>query len=136
MAELLVNLDVDDLEKAVRFYAEAFSLRVGRRFGKGAVELLGAGVPIYLLVKKPGTLPFAGASEPRAYTRHWTPVHLDFVVEELEPAVERARQAGAAIEGAVSQHSWGRMALLADPFGHGICLLQFQGAGYDAITTG
>jgi catechol 2,3-dioxygenase-like lactoylglutathione lyase family enzyme len=30
---LLVNLDVDDLEKAVRFCSSVFGLRVGRRFG-------------------------------------------------------------------------------------------------------
>jgi predicted enzyme related to lactoylglutathione lyase len=33
--DLLVNLDVDDLEKAVRFYSSAFGLKVGRRFGPG-----------------------------------------------------------------------------------------------------
>jgi hypothetical protein len=29
--------------------------------------------------------------------------------------------------------SWGRIAILADPFGHGFCVLQFSGRGYDAI---
>jgi len=28
---------------------------------------------------------------------------------------------------------WGRMASLADPFGHGIDLLEFRGRGYDEI---
>ncbi len=42
MAELLVNIDVDDLDKAVAFYGDAFGQRVGRRFGAFAVELLGA----------------------------------------------------------------------------------------------
>ena len=28
---------------------------------------------------------------------------------------------------------WGRIAILADPFGHGLCLLQFSGRGYDTI---
>jgi catechol 2,3-dioxygenase-like lactoylglutathione lyase family enzyme len=28
-----VNIDVDDLEKAVRFYTAALELHVGRRFG-------------------------------------------------------------------------------------------------------
>jgi predicted enzyme related to lactoylglutathione lyase len=135
MPRLLVNVDVDDLEKGVRFYTEGFSLRVGRRFGASAVELLGAEVPIYLLLKKPGTAPAAGIGQPRAYARHWTPVHLDFVVEDLEAAVERARAAGATSEGAISQHGWGRMALLGDPFGHGLCLLQFEGRGYDAIAS-
>ena len=31
--DLLVNIDVDDLELAIRFYTAAFPLRVTRRFG-------------------------------------------------------------------------------------------------------
>ena len=53
--DLLVNLDVDDLEKAVRFYSSAFGLKVGRRFGTFGVEMLGSSAPIYLLVKSQGT---------------------------------------------------------------------------------
>jgi lactoylglutathione lyase len=30
---------------------------------------------------------------------------------------------------------WGRIAQLADPFGHGLCLIQFLGRGYDEIAT-
>ena len=52
---LLVNLDVDDLEKAIHFYGSAFGLTIGRRFGAAAVEMLGSPVPIYLLAKAPGT---------------------------------------------------------------------------------
>src|SRR5688572_26669139 len=54
-ADLLVNIDVDDLDKAVRFYGEAFGLEVGRRFGEDAVEMLGAAAPIYLLRKPSGS---------------------------------------------------------------------------------
>jgi lactoylglutathione lyase len=134
MPSLLVNIDVDDLERATRFYSEALGLRVGRRFATGMVELLGADAPLYLLQKDSGTAPFPGAAG-RTYERHWTPVHLDFAVTDLEEAVARARAAGATIEAPISQHVWGRMALLADPFGHGLCLLQFQGRGYDELPT-
>jgi len=41
VADILVNIDVDDLERAVHFYTEAFGLRVGRRLGPSGVELLG-----------------------------------------------------------------------------------------------
>ncbi len=47
----LVNLDVDDLDKAASFYASAFGLNVGRRFGAFGAEMLGSSAPIYLLVK-------------------------------------------------------------------------------------
>ena len=35
MADLLVNIDVDDLEKAVAFYTAGLGLRVGRRSAQG-----------------------------------------------------------------------------------------------------
>jgi catechol 2,3-dioxygenase-like lactoylglutathione lyase family enzyme len=35
MAGLPVNIDVDDLEKAIGFYTDALGLRVGRRLGRG-----------------------------------------------------------------------------------------------------
>ncbi len=136
MTQLLVNIDVDDLDRAVQFYSESLALRPARRFGRAAVELLGAAAPIYLLRKQPHSLPFAGATTGRDFGRHWTPVHLDFAVDDLEAAVARARSAGATAEGEISTHAWGRMALLADPFGNGFCLLQFSERGYDAITTG
>ena len=38
---VLINVDVPDLERAIAFYANAFGLAVGRRFGAGGVELIG-----------------------------------------------------------------------------------------------
>lgn len=135
MAQLLVNLDVDDIERAERFYCDGLDLRVGRRFDDDFVELLGAQAPIYLLRKKPGSEPFAGAAQGRDYSRHWTAVHLDFVVPKLDAAIARAVAAGASLEGAPSEQAYGRLALLADPFGHGFCLLEFTGKGYDELLT-
>jgi len=129
MPSVLINLDVDDLERAVVFYTQALELRVGRRFD-GFVELLGAETPIYLLDKAANTPAFNGAQQLRAYARHWTPLHLDFVVTDLDAAVARALAAGAMLEATPSQHPFGRLALLHDPFGHGFCLMQFQGNGY------
>ncbi|MDB4975466.1 MAG: glyoxalase [Myxococcaceae bacterium] len=129
---LLVNIDVDDLERGVRFYTEALGLRVGRRFSESAVELLGAGVPIYLLEKAEGSSATASTALQRGYVRHWTPVHLDIVVDSLELAVDVALHAGAVLESAIAQESFGRIAMFADPFGHGFCLLEFNQVGYDA----
>jgi uncharacterized glyoxalase superfamily protein PhnB len=47
----------------------------------------------------------------------------------------RATMAGARLEGEVETHVWGRIAVLADPFGHGFCLIEFLGRGYDEITS-
>jgi predicted enzyme related to lactoylglutathione lyase len=132
---LLINIDVDDLQKATDFYCKAFDLHVARRFGSDAVELLGATSPIYLLVKPNGTVASATSRHLRSYARHWTPIHLDFVVDEMEGAIDRARNAGARLEGPVRTNNWGRIAMLADPFGHGVCLIEFIGKGYDEIAT-
>lgn len=130
---LLLNIDVPDLPAAERFYGEAFGLRRGRRFGDDALEMLGAEIPVYLLHKAAGT-PAAEASM-RDYTRHWSPLHGDVVVEDLDAALIRAVAAGAIQEGAVREAGWGRIVQLADPFGHGWCLVQFEGRGYDEIAT-
>jgi predicted enzyme related to lactoylglutathione lyase len=136
MAELLINIDVDDLARARAFYTEAFGLEVGRQLGKDFLELLGAPAPIYLLQQPAGAPPFPGAERGRDYDRHWSPVHLDFVVEDIAGAVARAVAAGAKLERAVVQEPYGLLAVLSDPFGHGFCFLEFQGEGYDAIATG
>lgn len=133
MARVLVNLDVDDIERAVAFYTAGLGLQVGRRFDDGFVELLGAEAPLYLLLKAAGTAPSEGAKQPRSYARHWTPLHLDFVVDDLDSALARALAAGAVLESPPSRHAYGRLALLHDPFGHGFCLLQFEGKGYDEL---
>jgi predicted enzyme related to lactoylglutathione lyase len=133
LLRLLVNIDVDDLKKAVEFYCEALGLSIGRRFGGDAVELLGAVAPIYLLAKPNGTVASSTSRHLRSYARHWTPVHLDFVVDVIEVAVDKARGAGARLEGQIRTNNWGKIAMLADPFGHGICLIEFVGRGYDEI---
>ncbi|HZI93831.1 MAG TPA: VOC family protein [Patescibacteria group bacterium] len=131
--DLLVNIDVDDLEKAVSFYESGLGLTPRRRLGGQAREMLGASSPVYLLQNRAGSPPFEAATAGRQYGRHWTPVHLDLSVEDLETAVARALAAGGRLEGRIEQRGWGRMARMADPFGHGFCLLQFQGRGYDEV---
>jgi predicted enzyme related to lactoylglutathione lyase len=129
----LINIDVADLQVATEFYCQALGLGVGRRFGDAAVELLGSSAAIYLLAKPAGSPAVPSIAQRRDYARHWTPVHLDFVVAEIDAAVARARGAGAVLEGAIASHPWGRIALMADPFGNGFCLVQFVGRGYDEV---
>ena len=134
--ELRICIDVDNMERAVEFYTKALGLRTGRRFKSDFVEILGAGSPIDLLFNEAGTHPIArgyGSESVRSYQRHWTPVHLDFVVEDIDEAVARLQRHGAALEMPVTERIWGRIAGLADPFGHGIDLLEFKGRGYDEI---
>ena len=82
-AGLLINIDVPDLDRGVAFYAQAFGLAVTRRLGAEAVELGGWPVPLYLLQKPAGSIGAAAAL--RRYDRHWTPVHFDVAVDDIEP---------------------------------------------------
>ncbi len=131
--DLLINIDVDDLDRAIAFYTRVFELTPGRRFGPAAVELLGATSPVYLLRKPAGSIPARAAEQLRTYQRHWTPVHLDFVTSDIESAIRRALDEGATLERPIAAQAWGQLALMADPFGNGFCFVQFVGDGYDAI---
>lgn len=122
--QLYVNIDVDDVDKAIQFYTAGLGLRLSRRLFAGAVaEMTGASSLIHLLPKASGSMTAQGASR-RDYARHWTPVHLDFCVDDVAAALKRALEAGAHLEGEVRDDDWGRIATLADPFGHGFCLMQ------------
>ena len=132
---VLINIDVDDLARGVAFYTQAFGWQEARHLGDSVIELLGAQAPVYLLRKPAGTPAVAGQAAPRHYARHWTPVHLDVVVDHLEPALDRALQAGLVQETDIRETDWGRIVRLADPWGHGWCLLQFVNRGYDEIAT-
>jgi catechol 2,3-dioxygenase-like lactoylglutathione lyase family enzyme len=129
--QLRICIDVDDLEKGIAFYTEVFGLRVGRRFDRHWAELLGAPSPIDLLAERAGTAPAPGAV--REYRRHWTPVHLDWPVKDLDAAIRRAQAAGATLDREVQTRRYGRLANLADPFGNGFCFLELRGRGYDEM---
>ena len=130
---LLLNIDVPDLAQGVRFYTEALGLKVGRWFDSTFVELVGADAPIYLLEKQAGTSIGPPGGDIRSFERHWSPIHPDFVVADLDASVLRAVAAGAVQEGRTCDAPYGRLAMFADPFGHGFCLIEFNSAGYDAL---
>lgn len=133
MVSLILNIDVPDVAAAERFYTQAFGLHVGRRFTGGFVELLGAEPRLYLLHKDAGTAIGPAGGDIRRYDRHWSPLHADFIVEDLDAAIARVLAAGASQEGETKDAAYGRIAMFADPFGHGFCLIQFSEAGYDAL---
>ncbi len=122
---IIASIDVDDLDRAVSFYSSGLGFVEQRRLFDGSVsELLAGSNLVYLLVKPAGTSPFPSSSEARRYSRHWTPVHLDLVVSDIEVAVARAVEAGARLEGKIQTHGEWREAQMSDPFGHGFCLLE------------
>jgi lactoylglutathione lyase len=130
---LLVNIDVGDLAQAIEFYTTGLGLKVRRRPYPNIVELQGGSSPVFLTEQPAGTLPCSEAPRPREYSRHWTPVHLDFVVPDLELAIRRAESAGARTEGAIREYAEARYIIMSDPSGNGFCLLQFKGSGYASL---
>ncbi|TWI57578.1 lactoylglutathione lyase [Pseudomonas duriflava] len=90
-------------------------------------ELGGAAVPVYLLQKAAGS---ETAGQVRHYRQHWTPIHLDLVVDDLDAALARVLAAGATLEGTVQRSAFRELATVRDPFGHGLCLLRFLSEPY------
>jgi predicted enzyme related to lactoylglutathione lyase len=129
---VVVNIDVPDLQAAIAFYTAALGLRHSRTLDDDVAELVGASSVIYLLQNAPGSSPGAAIPTARDYGRHWTPVHMDFVVEDLAAAVERALAAGAIQQGDLVDWKGSRCITFADPFGHGFCLIAFEGDSYRA----
>jgi predicted enzyme related to lactoylglutathione lyase len=128
---MMINIDVPDLKNALAFYTQAFGLTLRRYLGDQIAELAGWPFAVFLLQKEGGSIG-AGDSR-RTYERHWTPIHLDIAVDDVGEAVARAVRAGAIVEQDVRTAAWGKIAALADPFGHGFCLIEFVDRGYDEI---
>jgi predicted enzyme related to lactoylglutathione lyase len=63
-------------------------------------------------------------------------VHLDFEVKDIQACLKRAIAAGASgakLEN-IRETRWGKIIELADPFGNGLCIIEFVGRGYDEIS--
>lgn len=54
-------------------------------------------------------------------------VHLDFVASDIDTTLACCVAAGAVLTQAPRTKAWGRIAILADPIGHGRCLLDLHG---------
>ena len=127
-------IEVAELERGIAFYCGGLGLSLKRRLGPNWVELDGANLPIFLLVDRPATADLGGKRVRRSFARHWTPVHLDFVVPDLDATVARLTGLGASLDRPVQSREYGRIANMADPFGNGFDLIEFSGAGYDRIS--
>lgn len=128
--KILVNIDVPELAPAIKFYSAALGLTFNRQIDNNVAELVGASAVIYLLQKKPGSRCASTFSAVRDYRRHWSPLHIDFVVENLSEARTQAIDAGALQESECVEWNGSRCISFSDPFGHGFCLIEFDGEGY------
>lgn len=125
ICKIIVNIDVPELAPAIEFYTSALELHLSRILDNDVAELTGASCDIYLLANRAGTKAASTAPESRRYTRHWTPVHVDFVVDEIERRARQALSAGAIQESECVEWKGSKCITFSDPFGHGFCLIQF-----------
>ena len=134
MIEVHAYIDVAELERGIAFYCDGLGLSLKRRLSPSWVELEGGNLPIFLLGNRSPTVQLGGTQIRRDFGRHWTPVHLDFIVPDIDAAVARLTALGAALDRPIQDADYGRMANMADPFGNGFDLIEFSGSGYDTVS--
>ena len=127
-------IEVTDAALGVDFYCNGLGLMLKRRLSPTWIELGGAALPIFLLANRPPVADLGTRNVQRSYERHWTPVHLDFIVADLDATVSRLTVMGASLDREVKIREYGRIANMADPFGNGFDLIEFSGAGYEAVS--
>lgn len=121
MLKLSVCIDVSDLELATRFYCEALGCSLEKEQASHNT-LSAAGTTIHLSSKDSGSAATPSGAA-RDYSRHWTPVHLDFDVDDVGAVSEKVKRFGGQVENS-KRGDWGEAAFCSDPFGHGFCLLR------------
>src|ERR1700730_12140851 len=107
-------IEVTELPNGIKFYCDGLGLTLKRRWTPPGVDLAGATLPIYLLANRPTLADLGSKQAIRSYERHWTPVHLDFIVEDLDQMVAHLMALGAALDRDIKIREYGRIANMAD----------------------
>jgi predicted enzyme related to lactoylglutathione lyase len=124
MISVSVSVDVPNMVDGIRFYERAFGFaKVAEPF-PGVVVLKCGDAQLLLLEKAAGSQPSPNTQETRHYARHWTPVHVDFHVDDFKETLAKAIEAGAKQEQLHENAKHGSVAFCSDPFGHGFCLIE------------
>ena len=118
------TIDVDDLERGVRFYCHVFGFREAARPMPIYAVLDTGGQRLGIMEKPAGSRPSPATDDLRRYERHWTPVHLDFEVTDIDATLARLKEEGGTVEtlhpGTETRPA---VAFCADAFGNGLCIL-------------
>ena len=121
-----VSVDVPSIEEGLRFFGKAFGFAETARPHPGYAVLTLGDATIGLLEKPAGSSPAPDSADVRRYERQWTPVHVDFHVENFDVTLERALAAGASAEQVHRVPGYPPVAFCSDPFGHGFCIVGQQ----------
>jgi predicted enzyme related to lactoylglutathione lyase len=121
--KVTVSIDVPSIEEGLQFFGEVFGFAETARPHPGYAVLTAGESTIGLVAKPAGSRPAKGSDEVRRYERHWTPVHIDFRVEDFEATLDKALGAGAKAEQVHRVPGYPPVAFCSDPFGHGFCIV-------------
>ncbi|MGB0953408.1 MAG: VOC family protein [Planctomycetota bacterium] len=121
MASVSICIDVAELKTATAFYREALGC-VLEETEETHSKLSLDGITIHLVLKEAGSPATRVGSSLPTFERHWTPVHLDFDVKDVDETAELVLRLGGSVE-EVKRAEWGAAAFCADPFGNGFCLI-------------
>ena len=118
-----VTIDVPNLDEGLRFYRDALGLtEVARPIPIYAILKCGD-AQIGLMEKSAESKPAKGSNDTRRYERHWTPVHIDFHVDDFDAVLSRVIKAGAICEQKFDIPGRPPTAFCSDPFGNGFDII-------------
>lgn len=124
MISVSVSVDVPSLEEGIAFYGKAFGFTKASEPYPGVAVMRADGAELLLLAKDSGSCPCPATDAKRFYDRHWTPVHIDFHIDNFKETLARALEAGAKQEQLFEMPNRPSVAFCSDPFGHGFCLIE------------
>ncbi len=114
-----ICIDVDDVDRAIEFYGRGLGLTVVEHHPDWTQVKLGDQT-FWIMKVAEGSQ----GQISRDYRRHWTPVHLDFIVDDIDDAARRAVDAGGKLEREIQRKPNGGLANVSDPSGNGVDLVQ------------
>ena len=118
-----LSIDVPNLEAGLRFYGSVFGFREKARPFPTMAILDANNLTVCMHEKAAGTKSSPGGSDVRRYERHWTPVHVDVHVEDLDAVLEKMRAEGGRVETEFRTEGPMPVAFCSDPFGNGFCVI-------------
>lgn len=118
-----LSIDVPNLEAGLRFYGNVFGFREKARPFPTMAILDANNVTVCMHEKATGTKSSPGGSDVRRYERHWTPVHVDVHVEDLDAVLEKVRAERGLVETEFRTQGPMPVAFCSDPFGNGFCVI-------------
>ncbi len=118
-----VSIDVPDLDSGVHFYARVFGFIESSRPFPTMALLDANNLTVCMHQKVQGTKSSSGSAAQRHYERHWTPVHLDLHVHDIDAVLSRVRAEGGSVENEFRTQGPKPVAFCSDPFGNGFCII-------------